>query len=99
MLANDVFHYLPDGPRASFEAWRVLSRDGMLVLGDSWAPAPARAVLNQFVLPHSVGGDVCVRSQAELTGMLGAWFHHVEWERLGFDSCLVVARKSPIDCR
>lgn len=99
VLANDVLHYLPDGPRASFEAWRVLSRDGMLVLGDSWAPAPARAVLNQFVLPHSVGGDVCVRSQAELTGMLGAWFHHVEWERLGFDSCLVVARKSPIDCR
>ena len=99
VLANDVFHHLPDGPRASFEAWRVLSRDGMLVLGDTWAPAPARAVLNQFVLPHSAAVDACVRSQAELIGMLGAWFHHVEWERLGFDSCLVVARKSPIDCR
>lgn len=99
VLANDVFHHLPDGPRASFEAWRVLSRDGMLVLGDTWAPAPARAVLNQFVLPHSAAVDACVRSQAELIGMLGAWFHHVEWERLGFDSCLAVARKSPIDCR
>lgn len=99
VLANDVFHHLPDGPRASFEAWRVLSRDGMLVLGDTWAPAPVRVVMNQLVLPHSVGGDVCIRSETELTGMLGGWFGEVAWRRIGADSCLVVARKSAPDLR
>lgn len=99
VLANDVFHHLPDGPRASFESWRVLARDGMLVLGDVWAPAPVRAVLNQLVLPHSSEGDVCVRSAAELTGMVGSWFHEVAWERVGLDSCLLVARKSPVERR
>ena len=99
VLANDVFHHLPDGPRASFESWRVLARDGVLVLGDTWAPAPARGVLNQLVLPHSAGGDVCVRSEAELTGMVGAWFQEVSWKRVGLGSCLLVARKSPVDRR
>lgn len=99
VLANDVFHHLPDGPRAAFESWRVLGRDGMLVVGDTWAPAPVRALLNQLVLPHSVGGDVCVRSEGELAGMVGSWFHEVAWERIGLDACLLVARKAPVDRR
>lgn len=93
VVMNDVLHHVPDASRAAFEAWRVLGRDGVLVMGDRWAHAPARAAMN-LLMPISSSGDVRVRSAAELRELFGGWFQVVEWRRAGFMACLVRARKS-----
>lgn len=95
VLMNDVLHHLPNAGRAAFEAWRVLDHEGMLVLGDVWAPGPVRLVLNA-VWPRMSAGDVCARSEGELRDLLGRWFSEVGWRRVGAGSCVALARKAPV---
>ena len=92
VYCNDSFHHYPDPERAAFQMWRVLAPGGTLVIGDIWQPAPARAVMNAW-MPRSHEGDVHMYSEAELRALLGAWFEHVSWQRIGFTACLCVARK------
>lgn len=92
VYCNDSFHHYPDPERAAFQMWRVLVPGGTLVIGDIWQPAPARAVMNAW-MPHSHEGDVHMYSEPELRTLLGAWFEHVSWQRIGFTACLCVARK------
>ena len=89
---NDSFHHYPDPERAAFQVWRVLAAGGAFVLGDAWQPAPARALMNAW-MPRSREGDVRIYSEAEMSGILGAWFDSVEWRRVGLTACLAVARK------
>ncbi len=98
VIMNDVLHHVPDASRAAFEAWRVLGRDGVLVMGDHWAPTPVRVAMN-LLMPLSSAGDVCVRSSDELKELFGGWFQVVEWRRAGMGACLVRARKSKLDLR
>lgn len=88
----DSFHHYPDPNCAAFQAWRVLKPGGTLVIGDVWQPAPARGVMNAW-MPHSNEGDVRIYSEAELRGILGAWFGRVSWQRVGLTACLAVTRK------
>lgn len=92
VVCNDSFHHYPDPERAAFQAWRVLVAGGVLVLGDVWQPAPARALMNAW-MPRSHEGDVRIYSEAELRDILGAWFSRVSWRRVGVTACVVVARK------
>lgn len=92
VICNDSFHHYPDPQRAVFEAWRVLSRDGVLIVGDMWHAEPVRSLKNA-VLPLMEGGDVRVYSEPEIRGLLGEWFQAVEWRQVSSDSCLVVAHK------
>ncbi|MBM6774575.1 class I SAM-dependent methyltransferase [Olsenella profusa] len=89
---NDSFHHYPDPDRAAFQAWRVLAPGGVLVIGDTWQPAPARAVMNAW-MARSREGDVHMYSESELRGILGAWFDEVSWRRVGTTACVAVARK------
>ena len=92
VVCNDSFHHYPDPDRAAFQMWRVLRRGGTLVMGDAWQPAPARSIMNAW-MPFSHEGDVRIYSEAELRLILGAWFQHVDWRRIGTTACLVVAHK------
>lgn len=92
VVCNDSFHHYPDPDRAAFQIWRVLRRGGTLVMGDAWQPAPARSIMNAW-MPFSHEGDVRIYSEAELRLILGAWFQHVDWRRIGTTACLVVAHK------
>ena len=89
---NDSFHHCPDPGRAAFQAWRVLAPGGTLVIGDTWQPAPARALMNAW-LPRSREGDVRIYSERELRVILGTWFSDVTWRRVGTTACIAVARK------
>lgn len=89
---NDSFHHYPDPGRAAFQAWRVLSPGGTLVVGDVWQPGPARAVMNAW-MPRSREGDVRIYSKEEMRDILGDWFGRVEWRRVGSTACLAVAHK------
>ncbi len=92
VIMNDTFHHCPDPRRAAFEAWRVLARDGMLVLGEEWAQGPVRTVRN-LMLPVYGEGDIRVYSEEELCELLGLWFDTVEWRAVDSKSCLALARK------
>ena len=92
VVCNDSFHHYPDPDRAAFQMWRVLRRGGTLVMGDAWQPAPARSIMNAW-MPFSHEGDVRIYSEAELRLILGSWFQHVDWRRIGTTACLVVAHK------
>lgn len=92
VYCNDSFHHYPDPERAAFQMWRVLARGGVLVMGEAWQPAPARAVMNAW-LPHAEGGDVRIYGEGELRALLGSWFDRVSWKRVGMTACLAVARK------
>ena len=92
VVCNDAFHHFPDPKRATFEMWRVLGRDGVLVMGDEWKAQPARAIVN-LVKPLNGEGDVHVYSEGELTGLLRSWFSSVEWRSASSSSCIAVARK------
>lgn len=89
---NDSFHHYPDPERAAFQVWRVLVPGGTLVIGDTWQPAPARALMNAW-LPRSHEGDVRIYSERELRAILGTWFSDVTWRRVGMTACVAVARK------
>ncbi|WP_455139240.1 class I SAM-dependent methyltransferase [Thermophilibacter sp.] len=89
---NDSFHHYPDPERAAFQVWRVLVPGGTLVIGDTWQPAPARALMNAW-LPRSHEGDVRIYSERELRVILGTWFSDVTWRRVGMTACVAVARK------
>lgn len=92
VVCNDSFHHYPDPDRAAFQMWRVLRRGGTLVMGDAWQPAPARSIMNAW-MPFSHEGDMRIYSEAELRSILGAWFQHVDWRRIGTTACLVTACK------
>lgn len=92
VYCNDSFHHYPDPRRAAFEVWRVLQPGGLFVMGDCWAPAPVRAVMNAFI-PYSNEGDVRIYSERELRDILGTWFARVAWKRVGPSACLAVAEK------
>lgn len=92
LYCNDSFHHYPDPQRAAFQMWRVLARGGVLVMGEAWQPAPARAIMNAW-LPHADGGDVRIYGEGELRALLGNWFDCVSWKRVGMTACLAVARK------
>lgn len=89
---NDSFHHYPDPRRAAFQVWRVLAPGGAFIIGDTWQPAPARAIMNAW-LPHSHEGDVRIYSEGELREILGAWFNEITWCRVGTTACVAVARK------
>lgn len=92
VCCNDSFHHYPDPERAAFQAWRVLKAGGVLVVGDVWQPAPARAIMNAW-MPYSKEGDVRIYSEAEMREILERWFDEVSWRRIGSTACLAVARK------
>lgn len=92
VVCNDSFHHYPDPDRAAFQMWRVLRRGGTLVMGDAWQPVPARSIMNAW-MPFSHEGDVRIYSEMELRSILGAWFQHVDWRRIGTTACLVTACK------
>ena len=92
VLINDAFHHFPEPRRAAFEAWRVLTAGGILLIGDEWRPQPLRALSNAM-LPLWQEGDVRIYSEQEMRGLLSGWFSAVEWRQVAADACVVVAQK------
>lgn len=88
----DSFHHYPDLRKAAFEMWRVLVPGGTLVIGDCWQPAPARALMNA-TMKFGRDGDVRIYSENELREILGEWFAHVAWQRVGTCACIAKAVK------
>lgn len=93
VYCNDSFHHYPEPKRAAFQAWRVLAPGGTFIIGDTWQPNPARAIMNAWIR-HSHGGDVRIYSENEMRAILGTWFNTVSWKNVGQTACISVAHKA-----
>ena len=89
---NDSFHHYPDPGAGRVPGLAGARRGRRLRARGRMAARPARALMNAW-MPRSREGDVRIYSEAEMSGILGAWFDSVEWRRVGLTACLAVARK------
>lgn len=87
VVCSDSFHHYPDPEAALAEFHRVLWPGGVLLLGDTTAPAGVRGALN-LLLPFSRGGDVHLYSPGELTALLERRFHGARCRRVDATSLL-----------
>ena len=93
VYCNDSFHHYPNPERAVFHAWRVLARGGKFIIGDTWQPAPGRALMNAW-MSYSHDGDVRIYSEDELRSILSVWFDRTSWCHIGLTACIAVAYKN-----
>lgn len=87
VVCSDSFHHYPNPKAALQEFARVLQPGGVLLLGDTTAPAVLRGMLNTL-LPMGHGGDVHLYSPKELTALLKEHFRKVECRRVDATSLL-----------
>lgn len=92
-ICNDSFHHYPHPQKAISEFWRVLKKDGVLLISDYWKPFPIRQIMN-FFLPYSNDGDVKIYSQREIVSFLNsAYFKKIDYRRVNNSAYIVTAQK------
>ena len=93
MICTDSFHHYPEPQRAIEEFYRVLQKDGYLLLADFVKPFPVRQLMNIF-LPFSSEGDVKIYSRREIISFLRQnGFRDIQYQKINKSSYLTVAKK------
>lgn len=93
VTCTDSFHHYPNPEKALSEMFRVLKKNGKLIISEIWLPTPFRQATN-LVLPLMKTGDVRVYSENELTGMLKrCGFNNILWKRLNMMAYFCTAQK------
>ena len=82
-----------DPAKALSEIKRVLKKDGIFLLCDTWAKSPLRQVLNVFIR-FSNDGDVHIYSKNEVNKLLtGAGLNSISWELITNHAYLSISKK------
>ena len=89
----ESFHHYPDPAKALSEIKRVLKKDGIFLLCDTWAKSPLRQVLNIFIR-FSNDGDVHIYSKNEVNKLLtGVGLNSISWELITNHAYLSISKK------
>lgn len=92
IICNDSFHHYPEPLEVIKEIYRVLKKQGVLVIGDCYQPSIARWIMNLYMKLNNEG-DVKIYSKKEFVSMLTICFSKVHWEKVNITSCIAVAIK------
>lgn len=93
LICTDSFHHYPNPKKAIEEFYRVLKKNGYLLLADFVKPFPVRQLMNIFV-PFSNEGDVKIYSQSEILSFLKyGGFQDIQYQKINKSSYLAVAKK------
>lgn len=93
VMSNFSFHHYTDPSAVAGEMMRVLKGGGSLIIGDCWAPTPARQLLN-VLMKFGDEGDHHLYSRGEICGLLEkSGFQHVDWARVDKNAFVVTAAK------
>lgn len=93
LTSTESFHHYPNPKKAIGEIYRVLKKDGTLVLCDFWRPILKRKFMNLFI-GFSKDGDVRIYSQKEIVDMLqNAGFKNISFRLLEKRAYIVQATK------
>lgn len=93
IICNDSFHHYPEPLEVIKEIYRVLKKQGVLVIGDCYQPFITRWIMNLY-MKYSKSGDVKIYSKKEFVSMLQTQFHKIHWERVNAASCIVIVIKN-----
>lgn len=93
LMCTDSFHHYPNPQKAIEEFYRVLKKDGYLLLADFWKPFPIRHLMNVFI-PFSNEGDVKIYSKNEIINFLvHSGFQNIKYQKVNNSSYSVIAKK------
>lgn len=93
LICTDSFHHYPNPKKAIGEFYRVLKKNGYLLLADFVKPFPVRQLMNIFI-PFSNEGDVKIYSQSEILSFLKyGGFQDIQYQKINKSSYLAVAKK------
>lgn len=93
LICTDSFHHYPNPKKAIEEFYRVLKKNGYLLLADFVKPFPVRQLMNIFI-PFSNEGDVKIYSQSEILSFLKyGGFQDIQYQKINKSSYLAVAKK------
>ena len=93
LMCTDSFHHYPNPQKAIEEFYRVLKKDGYLLLADFWKPFPIRHLMNVFI-PFNNEGDVKVYSKNEIINFLvHSGFQNIKYQKVNNSSYSVIAKK------
>jgi len=65
----ESFHHYPNPSKSLSEINRVLKKDGLFLLCDTWIKSPARQIMNFFIRFNS-DGDIHIYSEKEIVKLL-----------------------------
>ena len=93
LTSTESFHHYPNPQKAVKEIYRVLKKDGKLILCDFWRPFLKRNFMNLFIR-FSKDGDVKIYSEKEIVSMLqNAGFKNISFRILEKRAYIVQATK------
>lgn len=93
VLCTFSFHHYPQPQKVLMEMYRVMKREGQLIIADPWLPKPLRQILN-LVIQFSSSGDYHVYSKREISVLLqNNGFHIQSFQHPTYNTYLLVASK------
>ncbi len=91
VICTDSFHHYPEPEKVLREMARVLVPKGHLVIGDPWAIAPVRQLMN-LLLKHSKAGDFRIYSESEINRLfMRCGFSVLSFSRVNHSSFIATA--------
>lgn len=89
----ESFHHYPNPKKALSEIYRVLKKDGLFLLCDTWTRSPIRQIMN-FFIRFSNDGDVHIYSENEINKLLTATgFSMASWQFITNHAYLSISKK------
>lgn len=89
----ESFHHYPNPKKALSEINRVLKKDGLFLLCDTWSKTPIRQIMN-FFIRFSNDGDVHIYSENEINKLLtAAGFSMTSWQLITNHAYLSISKK------
>ncbi|MDU7252955.1 MULTISPECIES: class I SAM-dependent methyltransferase [Clostridium] len=93
IICTDSFHHYPNPLNVLSEMYRVLKKDGKLIICDYWTVFPKRQIINLF-MPFSKDGDVKIYSEKEIIDLLQqSNFKEIEWDKINKNTYMITGSK------
>lgn len=91
----ESFHHYPNPYKSLTEVKRILKKDGLFLLCDTWIKSPTRQIMN-FFIRFSNDGDIHIYSEIEIAKLLRATgLNMVSWNLITDHAFLSVIESAP----